>query len=86
MLQNSETKGDQGIVRFEAGPVQEVHRHSISGVRYSLDSGVQQDLLLGKEFSGLGLNDAREAALISRQEIISRKTALVAVKGEVIRL
>ena len=86
MLQNSETKGDQGIVRTQTGPVLEAHRHPIFGVRYSLDSGVQQNLVLGKEFSGLGLNDARKAALISRQEVISRKTALVAVEGEIIRL
>jgi len=86
MLQNSETEGDQGIVRTQAGPVREAHRHPIFGVRYSLDSSVQQNLFLGKAFSGLRLNDAREAALISRQEVISRKTALVAVEGEVIRL
>ena len=86
MLQNTKTEGNQGIVRSQAGPVLEAHRHPIFGVRNSLDSGVQQNLLLGKEFSGLGLNDAREAALISRQEVISRKTALVAVEGEIIRL
>ena len=86
MLQNSEAEGDQGIVRTQAGPVREAHCHPTLGVRYSLDGGVQQDLLLGNKLSGLCLNDAREAALISRQKIISRKTALVAVEGEIIRL
>ncbi len=43
-------------------------------------------MILGKKFSDLGLNDARESALISCQKIIMRETTVVAIKGEISRL
>jgi hypothetical protein len=86
VLQNSETERDQGIVCTQASPVRQAHPHPIIRVPYGLNSGIRQDLLLGEKFSGLGPNDARESALISRQEVLSRKATLVAIKGEVIRL
>ena len=86
MLQNSEAERDQCIVRTQASPVQQAHPYPIISVLYGLNSGIQQDLLLREKFSSLGLNDARKSALISRQEVLSRKATLVAIEGEIIRL
>ena len=86
MLQNSETERDQGIVRTQASPVRKSHPYPIIRVFNGLNSGIQQDLILGKRFSGLGLNDARESALICRQKVIIRKATVVATKGEISRL
>jgi hypothetical protein len=86
VLQNSETERDQGIVRTQASPVRKAHPYPIIRVFNGLNSGIQQDLILGKKFSGLGLNDARESALICRQKVIVRKATVVAIKGEISRL
>jgi hypothetical protein len=43
-------------------------------------------MILGEKFSGLGLNDARESALICRQKVIIRKATVVTIKGEISRL
>jgi hypothetical protein len=86
VLQNSETERHQRIVRTQAGPVRKAHPHPIIGVFNGLNGGVQQDLVVGKKFSGLGLNDARESPLIYRQKVITRKATVVAIKGEISRL
>jgi hypothetical protein len=86
VLENSETERDQGIVRTQASPVRKAHPYPIIRVFNRLNSGIQRDLILGKKFSGLGLNDARKSALICRQKVISRKATVVAIKGEISRL
>jgi len=86
VLQNSETERDQDIVRTQASPVRKAHPYPIIGVFNGLNSGIQQDLILGKKFGGLGLNNARESALIYRQKVIIRKATIVAVKGKISRL
>ena len=86
MLQNSETECDQSIVRTQASPVRKAHPYPIIRVFNGLNSGIQQDMILGEKFSGLGLNDARESALICRQKVIIRKATVVTIKGEISRL
>jgi hypothetical protein len=86
VLQNSETERDKGMVRTQASPVRKAHPYPIIRVFNSLNSGIQQDLILGKKFSGLGLNDARKSALICSQKVIVRKATVVAIKGEISRL
>lgn len=86
MLQNSETERHQGIVRTQASPVRKAHPYPIARVFNGLNSGIQQDLIIGKKFCSLGLNDARESALVCRQKIIIRKATVVAIKGEISRL
>ena len=86
MLQNSETERDQGIVRTQASPICKAHPYPIIRVLNRLNSGIQQDLILGEKFSGLRLNDARESALICRQKVIIREATVVAIKGEISRL
>jgi hypothetical protein len=86
VLQNSETERDQGIVRTQASPVRKAHPYPIIRVFNGLNSGIQQDLILGKKLCGLGPNDARESALICRQKVITRKATVVAIKREISRL
>lgn len=86
MLQNSETERHQGIVRTQASPVRKAHPYPIVRVFNGPNSGIQQDLIIGKKFSSFGLNDARESALIYRQKVIIRKAAVIAIKGEISRL